>query len=597
MKKSFVILCAVLLLSSYALAAPVISPQKALVGVTFARVIWNSTEASTSRVDYGSTTSYGSNETSESSVTWHVIELTGLTQNTTYHYQITSGSAVSDDYTFTTYADPTGTVRTVGSGKTHSTIQACVNAMSAGDTCVVYAGAYNETVNAGSGTSGNYKTVLAQELATVTGFAVGGDSYFAIKGFEIDDDIDAASDSDHITIENNYLNVAPGSSINPADQSTSNKNDNWKIYNNVMREPNYAAIMLSGEGNLIDDNMMYKPVVDCIYDGALTYSVIRNNICHDAVSTSDPDHIDFLQWDGGTGAYILAYTLIENNSFIRCTDTINGADCHFLITRGDENTPQNLIIRHNYIGPIDGSGMTFGTSENNFAQRIYNNTFLTENKGEDGVFSSYYANYTKSLNNIAYDTCGTSENCFDTGTGIVNNYNVQRDSANGSATWGADYQSESTYSTLKNLDPEFSNYPYDDTIPSDSAVVDVGGPLTTVSSGCNSSTLTFADVRWFQPGWAGTDGDTVKIGATVAGATEALITGVNYNANANIPGGTVTFGSSVSCTNNDSVWLYKDSDGTVVLAGTAPDVGSYESGVTVEEEVVPANAIQGVTIN
>lgn len=557
-------------------ADPVISPNPAVaVFVTGAYVAWNTNIASNSRVDYGTTTSYGSYVNNVSNVTHHVLTITGLSANTTYHYKVTSGATVSSDFTFTTYANPTGTVRTVGSGKTHPTIQACSDAASAGDTCLVYAGSYSSVTPRSGSAGAGYFTILAQEAATVAGFDVSGKAYVAIKGFEIPSaDVDAASAANHITIENNYIHNSPGSCIQPTDHASSTNNTWWVIKNNILWACGYSAINLSGSNNLIDGNDIGGLTLnDWMYDIALTTSVIRNNVAHDATGNSG-NHTDFIQWDAGTGSLTLKYTLVENNTVMRCVDS--SGNCHFLISRGDESAPQNLIIRYNYLSQWDGSGILLGTNENNLAQRIYNNTFALGNKSEDNVFSSYYANYTKSLNNLAYDTCGTSENCFDTGTGIVNNYNVQRDSVNANATWGSDYQNEATYATLKNLAPSFTNYPYEKTISSSSALIDKGGNLTTVTSGCGTSTLTLADVRWFQPGWAGTQADWLAIGTTVSGAITRQVTGVNYSGTASTSSGTVTFAASVGCTNGDKVWLYKKSDGVQVLYGTAPDIGAYE---------------------
>jgi hypothetical protein len=51
------------------------------------------------------------------------------------------------------------TQREVGSGQTYTTIQACINAMAAGDVCNVHAGTYTEQLTLSSGTSGNLKTI------------------------------------------------------------------------------------------------------------------------------------------------------------------------------------------------------------------------------------------------------------------------------------------------------------------------------------------------------------------------------------------------------------------------------------------------------
>jgi len=91
--------------------APVISNVgSGSVASTSAVVTWNTDVAANSTVNYGTTTSYGSQQTDSSSVTSHSVTLTGLTPQTTYHYQCVStnpyGTATSTDYSFTTAAPP-----------------------------------------------------------------------------------------------------------------------------------------------------------------------------------------------------------------------------------------------------------------------------------------------------------------------------------------------------------------------------------------------------------------------------------------------------------------------------------------------------------
>src|SRR5271165_6249285 len=76
----------------------------------------------------------------------------------------------------------TYTVKTGGGGN-YTTIQACANVAVAGDTCVVYAGTYNETVApAHSGTAGNPITfqVNPGDCVTVTGWSLASLSYVTI---------------------------------------------------------------------------------------------------------------------------------------------------------------------------------------------------------------------------------------------------------------------------------------------------------------------------------------------------------------------------------------------------------------------------------
>lgn len=77
------------------------------ITLTSAVVHWTTNVASNSRVDYGTTTSYGAMRYNGSLVTSHAITLTGLSQGTTYHYKVTSKrsgyqTGISGDHTFTT---------------------------------------------------------------------------------------------------------------------------------------------------------------------------------------------------------------------------------------------------------------------------------------------------------------------------------------------------------------------------------------------------------------------------------------------------------------------------------------------------------------
>jgi len=77
-----------------------------------ATIAWTTNEASSSQVEYGTTTAYGSSTTLNSTlVTGHSMSLASLTASTTYHYRVrsTDGAgnlAMSLDNTFTTSAPP-----------------------------------------------------------------------------------------------------------------------------------------------------------------------------------------------------------------------------------------------------------------------------------------------------------------------------------------------------------------------------------------------------------------------------------------------------------------------------------------------------------
>lgn len=105
--------------------APTISNISAgSITQTGATITWTTNESSSSRVEYGLTTSYGS-QTSEADtnprVTSHSVALSSLTCNTTYHYKVKSKDAagnegVSSDKTLATSACSSSTDSGSGSG-------------------------------------------------------------------------------------------------------------------------------------------------------------------------------------------------------------------------------------------------------------------------------------------------------------------------------------------------------------------------------------------------------------------------------------------------------------------------------------------------
>ena len=89
--------------------APVISAvTSTAITDTSATITWSTNEASTSQIEFGLTTSYGSSTTNDTTkITSHSQDLTTLTPNTLYHYRVLStdaaqNQAVSADNVFTT---------------------------------------------------------------------------------------------------------------------------------------------------------------------------------------------------------------------------------------------------------------------------------------------------------------------------------------------------------------------------------------------------------------------------------------------------------------------------------------------------------------
>ena len=95
----------------FATPPSVSSLEETDVTATTARIVWITSVATTSWVDYGETEAYGSSEGENIYNTSHVIILTGLTPGTTYHYRVRGEDVnrreyYSPDYTFTALIMP-----------------------------------------------------------------------------------------------------------------------------------------------------------------------------------------------------------------------------------------------------------------------------------------------------------------------------------------------------------------------------------------------------------------------------------------------------------------------------------------------------------
>ena len=110
---------------------------------TSAVITWTTNEQSTSQIEHGTTTSYGSSTTLDSTlVTSHSVTISGLSSWTTYHFRVKSQDsagnlAVSSDLTFTTLAPPdttapTGTI-SINSGAAYTTSTSVTLTLSCSD--------------------------------------------------------------------------------------------------------------------------------------------------------------------------------------------------------------------------------------------------------------------------------------------------------------------------------------------------------------------------------------------------------------------------------------------------------------------------------
>jgi hypothetical protein len=468
-----------------------------------------------------------------------------------------------------------------GGGGNFTTIQACSSAAVAGDTCDVFTGSYSGWTQNNSGGAGNPITfqVHAGQTATLTsGISLSGRSYITITGFTLSMSgtfVGGNGTTAHNTVSNNHGTAGTVFRIN--DTQGNNGSDNVISHNTVVASGtgNVVGFYLYGDRNLIDGNDISGFDGDCMDLGG-TNVVVRNNYCHDVSGANSGQHIDFIQKIGATVPE-LAFALIEGNTFRNCTN--DGGNCHMANigeSTGEGPGTDTEIWRFNYEQGIDGSGITFGGSTSSDTvpnMHAYNNTIATEaktsNNGDCVTFN--YAPGGKAFNNLCYNVTGNgaSPTVFSgANTGDAGNGNLAF-TTGFSGSWNSPYSQEATYAALHSRNPLFANYPTDASLQAGSPAINAGAALTAVAatdSGSGASIIV-NDARFFQPGWATTQGDWIRVGAS----TTAQIGSINYATN------TLTLTSAIARSAGEPVYLYKNSSGTVVLLGSLPTVGAFQA--------------------
>ena len=427
-----------------------------------------------------------------------------------------------------------------------------------------------------SGSSGNRITFTANPGDTVTinsTVDISSRSYITISHFTFSGaGVSGNGTSSHNIIDHNNSNTTM---LRIIDGQGSAGSDNI-MSNNVIVFPNHSnnatCFYVYGDRNRFENNDCSGGGGDFL-DWGGTNVVVRNNKFHDIDGSLSGEHMDFFQVIGGGTTPTGSFSLSEDNVEYNCKN--DGGNCHNVIIRtggaGGTAGADTIIVRFNYAHDIDGSGASFGGVGDNVPNSaFYNNTYATFTATGSGNCASYQnAPAGEAFNNICYNlgTAGQFQvgGCNSSGLTGVCNGNLLFD-AGYTGSWDSVYSGEATYAALHNQNPQFANYPTDGTLQAGSPAIGAGVALTTASgSGSNSTSLAVGNAHGFQPGWAGVQADWIRIGASTA----VQISSINYSTNV------ITLASPVTWASGAPIYLYKNSNGTVVLPGNAPNVGAY----------------------
>ncbi len=489
----------------------------------------------------------------------------------------------------------TATTYTVkaGGGGNFTTISACINAMSAsgGDTCVVYAGSYAEKPSIKAGTSGNYNvlTVNAGDTVSILGSTIS--SHTKINGFTITNPSNPASGGCVIVpagttdayITSNKMSYCGGSAATEPASLAGQRNGavgSSFIYvqNNTITHGCSApgvndvceSISIAGDHWLIEGNDLSHN--DDSIEFYASYVIARNNTIHD-VNTSEctPSsagghgsncHADIFESEPVAGVTpTSAHNMFEGNTAKNLAGTVHG-----VLMQGDACSGQCIhgIVRYNVYSNLAGYYVLNDLPTFSYV-KTYNESLAGGGPGDySSNFNGAAADTSSMINDVLYQFSGSTPSNYYYGSPIAHNI------------------------LINPVISPFVNAGSDWHLALGSVAIGAGGPMTTATAlGTNSTTLVVADAYYFQDGWGFPNGtgigqvspDWIRIGAT----TKVQISSINYATN------TITLASAASWNSGDPIYLYKKSDGAVVLTGLLPDIGAIPSGLPATLPQAPTN--------
>lgn len=322
------------------------------------------------------------------------------------------------------------------------------------------------------------------------------------------------------------------------------------------------------------------------------YNIIRNNYIHNEVHLNDGTGNLFSQRNVYLiGTYTDQHNVFEGNKigYSGYPRTVNNCSNEGIVDQGNYN-----IFRYNEFYQNAGNGYSRAIKPiTNLANGsvIYNNTFwhngydpYTPNNKTTCFFNSYTASIS---------TCDDSSDCK--GNSYVNNIFYQNKNAGGNIDISTItkvakpiYQDiRSNWNEFVNGDPKFmsiSGTPdpkdpkqFNFNLQSDSGAINKGTYFTQAKGSGNSATvLAVYNASYFQDGFglasawptANIQADWIAVGSV---SNVAQIKSINYSTNE------ISMVTPLTWSNNAPVWLYKNSKGTQVLYGSAPDLGANEN--------------------
>ncbi|MBI2542608.1 MAG: hypothetical protein HYW24_00255 [Candidatus Aenigmarchaeota archaeon] len=264
MKKILVFIFLFLSVIPTVLALSIIPPSSVTATHELVTITWTTDNSSTTEIEYGKDTTYGTNVTNESMTTSHTVTLTGLSSSTTYYYRAksrdASGVQATASSSFATTASPSSdtTAPSISSISASSITNESAAISWTTDESATSELEYGKDTNYGS--VGSNSTLKTSHKFTLTGLSSSTTYHYRVKSKDVSNNQGVSGDNTfttlatQITQPSDTTSPAVGSasptSVTPNKQSTfsATVSDNIgvKECKLVKNDANYTATVSSG---------------------------------------------------------------------------------------------------------------------------------------------------------------------------------------------------------------------------------------------------------------------------------------------------------------------------------------------------------------
>ncbi len=389
-----------------------------------------------------------------------------------------------------------------------------------------------------------------------------------------EDLISIAHRAHHNLIENNLLMTCRHTALY-ADWPTSHSN---VIRGNRIVNPEHTALSIWSAGVALPDGARF---------------LVENNwlSASGAITAPDGGPGNALQW--GSDELIIRHNVItRGGSADQQTTSIGGLSGATSTSFGSPYFATDGRVYHNAIVANRGVAVgmfDFGVEPVDLGRHVFANNILYGSDSEEtgnllaAYWDGFFATSDRYIRNVWGNPAGDPLDAV-----ISNAHHGFDDLATAIAEWRNPEDPELTawqgFANVYDAAPGFVDYAAEDyRLVFDSPYVDSAAPLTLVAAADSGSgtTLRVEDARFFFaeaagfPAWMGVEPEWIAVGDDFATAERAQIVTVDDAT------GTLVLDRSISRQTGEAVWLWRDSSGREVIAGSGPDVGPYEAVVAI----------------